>query len=300
MKPRDIFDLLLLGAIWGASFPLMRAAVPEFGTLALIALRVAIGAAFLVPVFLLRSGLDRARGHAGRIFVVGVINTALPFSLLAFSTVYLTAGFAAILNPAAALWAALVAWIWLGDRLNTWRVAGLCIGFAGVMLLVWGRLGLNLGGPSLAIAAGIAGTLMYGIGASYTKRYLTGVDSLAVAAGSQVAATLVMLPLAMATWPATPPSTNAWAAVVVLGIACTGVAYILYFRLIANAGPARAIAVSYLVPVFGLAWGAIFLGEIPTGRMLGACAVILLGTALATGMIGKRRVAAPGANSSTA
>jgi drug/metabolite transporter (DMT)-like permease len=108
-----------------------------------------------------------------------------------------------------------------------------------------------------------------------------------------------MLPLAIATWPATPPSPNAWAAVVVLGVACTGVAYILYFRLIANAGPARAIAVSYLVPVFGLAWGAIFLGEIPTGRMLGACAVILLGTALATGMIGKRRVAAAGSSSST-
>ncbi|MBL8381595.1 MAG: DMT family transporter [Burkholderiales bacterium] len=286
MKPRDLFDLLLLGAIWGASFPFMRAAVPEFGTLALIELRVGIGALFLVPIFFLRSGLARMRGHKGHIAVVGIINSALPFCLLAYSTVDLTAGFAAILNPTAALWAAPIAWLWLGDRLSARRVLGLAIGFGGVLLLVWGRMGLTLEGPTLAICAGLAGTFMYGIAASYTKRFLTGVDPLGVAAGSQVAAALALLPLAIATWPEVQPSAAAWVAVLVLGVACTGVAYILYFRLIANAGPARAIAVSYLVPVFGIVWGALFLGEVPTVRMLAACAVILLGTALATGMLG--------------
>lgn len=293
MKPRDLIDLLLLGAIWGASFPLMRAAVPEFGTLALIELRVAIGALFLLPIFFLRSNLARARGHLFHIGVVGIINSALPFCLLAFSTVHLSAGFAAILNPTAALWAALIAWLWLGDRLSVARVTGLLIGFSGVLLLVWGRMDLRFEGPSLAILSGLAGTLMYGVGASYTKRHLTGVDALALATGSQVAAALALLPLAIVAWPSAPPTLTAWGAVAILGIACTGVAYILYFRLIANAGPARAIAVSYLVPVFGIAWGVLFLAEAPTLRMLIACAVILAGTALATGVLGRRAGEAP-------
>lgn len=292
MKPRDIIDLMLLGAIWGASYPLMRIATPEFGPFALNLLRVGIGAACLLPLLHGRGGLGAARGHVGAICIVGVINTALPFVLLAYSTLHLSAGFAAILNTAAPLWGAIVAWLWLGDRLHASRIAGLCIGFAGVALLVWGKVAISLEGASLAIAASLAGTLMYGIAGSYTKKRLSGVAPLAVAAISQVAATLVLLPPALATWPAAPPSGKAWAGVLVLGMMCTGVAYILYFRLIANAGPARAIAVSFLIPAFALAWGGLFLGEVPTPRMLAGCVVTLLGTALATGMVGGRKPAA--------
>ena len=172
-------------------------------------------------------------------------------------------------------------------------MTGLLIGFSGVLLLVWGRMDLRFEDPSLAILSGLAGTLMYGVGASYTKRHLTGVDALALATGSQVAAALALLPLAIVAWPSAPPTLTAWGAVAILGIACTGVAYILYFRLIANVGPARAIAVSYLVPVFGIAWGVLFLAEAPTLRMLIACAVILAGTALATGVLGRRAGEAP-------
>jgi drug/metabolite transporter (DMT)-like permease len=292
MKPRDIIDLLLLGAIWGASYPFMRISAPEFGPIALILLRVAIGAACLMPLLMMRERLAAARGHVGAIIIVGVVNSALPFVLLAYSTLHLSAGFAAILNTAAPLWGAIVAWLWLGDRLSASRIAGLAIGFAGVAILVWGKFAITFEGTSLAIAASLAGTLMYGIAGSYTKKRLTGVDSLAVAAISQVAATVVLLPLALVTWPDAPPSGMAWVGVLVLGVMCTGVAYILYFRLIANAGPARAIAVSFLIPAFALAWSALFLDEVPTPRMLAGCVVILLGTALATGMVGGRRPAA--------
>lgn len=291
MKPRDILDLLLLAAIWGASYPIMRVATPEFGPFALNLVRVGIGAACLVPLFLLRAGAGAARGHLGAICVVGLINTALPFVLLAYSTLHLSAGFAAILNTVAPLWGAIVAWLWLGDRLNAWRIAGLGIGFAGVAVLVWGKFALSFEGTSLAIAASLAGTLMYGIAGSYTKKRLAGVNPLAVAALSQVAAAAALLPPALLTRPAAPPSGAAWAGVLVLGVVCTGAAYILYFRLIANAGPARAIAVSFLIPAFALAWGALLLAEVPTGRMLAGCAVTLLGTALATGILGARRPA---------
>jgi drug/metabolite transporter (DMT)-like permease len=133
--------------------------------------------------------------------------------------------------------------------------------------------------------AALVATLSYGIAASYTKRRLTGVDPLAVATGSQVGAALVLAPLALLAWPARPVSFTAWASVIVMGVACTGIAYILYFRLIAHVGPARAIAVTFLVPAFAILWGAVFLGEAVTMQTAVAGLVVLAGTALSTGLV---------------
>ena len=128
-------------------------------------------------------------------------------------------------------------------------------------------------------------TLLYGIAASYTKKHLTGVDALTVATGTMIGATIVLLPLAIASWPAVAPSMKAWGSVIALGVACTGIAYMLFFHLIAIAGPARAITVTFVIPIFGILWGALFLGERVSLGMIEGCAVILVGTALATGVI---------------
>ena len=130
--------------------------------------------------------------------------------------------------------------------------------------------------------------LSYGIAPNYTKRNLGRVPPLVIATGSQIAAALMLLPVAVVLWPQHNPSAGAWAAAIVLGIASTGLAYILYFRLISNVGPTRAIAVTFLIPAFGMLWGALFLGETVTVNMLAGCAVILFGTALATGVVGAR------------
>jgi drug/metabolite transporter (DMT)-like permease len=285
MKPRDLLDLLLLAALWGGSFLFMRVAAPEFGPLALIELRVGIAAVFLLVVLVARGRLGLLRAHAAPMAVVGVINSALPFTLLAYATLSVTAGFASILNATSPLWGAIVAWVWLRERLTPWRMAGLAIGFAGVLLLAWGKVSFKPGGSGLAILAALIATLSYGIAASYTKRRLTGVDTLAVATGSQVGAALVLLPLALLAWPARPVSFTAWASVVAMGVACTGIAYILYFRLIAHVGPARAIAVTFLVPAFAILWGAAFLGEDVTMQTAAAGLVVLAGTALSTGLV---------------
>jgi drug/metabolite transporter (DMT)-like permease len=155
------------------------------------------------------------------------------------------------------------------------------------------RLGARvaLAGDGTAIAAGLAATLSYGLAASWTKRRLAGVDPLANAAGSQLAATIVLAPLVPFAWPQAAPSAAAWANVVALGVASTGIAYLLFFRLIARVGPAKAIAVTFLVPVFAIVWGALFLGEAPTAPMLAAGLVVLAGTALSTGAIEPRRIA---------
>jgi drug/metabolite transporter (DMT)-like permease len=282
VRTRDLIDLFVLGAIWGASFLFMRIAAPEFGPVPLIAVRVGIAAAFLVIVLARRGGMTHLRGNAARLIVLGTINTAVPFSLFAYAVLSVTAGFASVLNATAPLFGALVAFIWLRDRLARTRVIGLIVGFAGVLVLVWGRLSSTRGG-ALAVFAGLTAAFLYGIAANYTKKRLTGVNPLAIATGTLIAATVLLFPLAFLYWPETMPSTVSWVCTMLLGIICTGVAYILYFRLISRVGPSKTLAVTYLIPAFGVLWGHLFLDEPITWNMVVGCSVILVGTALATG-----------------
>ncbi|MCB6183113.1 DMT family transporter [Leeia sp. TBRC 13508] len=293
MKINDVRDLLILAALWGASFIFMRQAVPEFGPLALIFMRVLVATLFLLPLLLYKTGTSELRVIRQRwksIGVMAIFNTALPFCLLAYALQYVTGGFGSMLNATAPLWGAIVAWVWLGDRLSASRVIGLLVGFVGILVLVWHKLHWQSGGEALAIPAALAATLCYGIAASYTKKFLTGVNSLTLAAGSQLASTLLILPAAFLNWPSVVPGHQAWISAVVLGIACTGTAYIIFFRLLQNVGPSKAIAVTYLIPVFGVLWGGLFLQETPTFNMVLGCLIILAGTALSTGFIrlGKR------------
>ena len=206
VKTRDLVDLFVLGAIWGASFLFMRVAAPEFGA---------------VP---LDNGTRRHRSHvpaggdgpAGRIAIVSMttprgsrslapMNSAIPFSLFAYAVLSVTAGFASVLNSTAPLFGALVAFIWLRDRPAPARIAGLIVGFAGVLVLVWGRLSVAGDGGGLAVLAGLSAAVLYGISANYVKKRLSDVDSLVIATGSLVAATVLLLPLAILYWPQTPP-----------------------------------------------------------------------------------------------
>ena len=181
MKVRDTIELLILSALWGASFLFMRIAVPELGPVVLAELRVVIATLFLLPILAMRNGFGELKTHWRKLSSVGILNSAIPFMLLPFSTLYLTGGFAAIINATAPLWTALIAWIWLSATLNVSRTIGLIIGFAGVVVLVWGKASFDLGGVSLAILAAIVASIFYGIGANYIKTYLQGVGSLAIA-----------------------------------------------------------------------------------------------------------------------
>ncbi len=286
MTARDVVELLLLGAIWGASFLFMRVAAPEFGPIALIEVRVGVAALFLSAVLARRGGFPGLRGRLLPLGLVGALNSALPFSLFAYATLSLTAGFASVLNATAPLFGALVAYVWLRESLAPARVLGLALGFAGVLILVWGRLSLQ--GDRRAILAALLAALAYGIAAHYTRRRLSAAPPLVIATGSQVAAAVLLLPLALRDWPSVTPSSTGWLCAVALGVVCTGIAYVLYFRLIASVGPGRAIAVTYLVPVFGVLWGRLFLGEPITVETVAGGAVILLGTALATGALAAR------------
>lgn len=295
MTSKNLFQLIVLAALWGASFLFIRVGVADFGVAPLMAVRVGVGALFLVIVLLARRPLRESaailRTRALPLLVVGILNSAAPFCLFAYAELTLSAGVTSVINATTPLWGALVAFLWLRDRLTAMRTLGLLIGFAGVLMLVWNQIATPHGSSStplsaaLAAGAALGATLLYGIAANYTKRHLSGVDALTVAAGTMTGATIVLLPLAAIYWPATPISLHAWGAVLALGIACTGVAYMLYFHLLAIAGPARAITVTFVIPIFGILWGALFLGETVSPGMLEGCVVILIGTALATGVI---------------
>ncbi len=281
MKPRDLFDLLLIGAIWGGAFPLLRVAAPAFGPVALIGVRVAVAAAVLLA--LLKSP-GRLVQHARPLFVLAMMNTAIPFTLFAYATLGITAGTASLLNATTPMFGAILAFAVLGERLTGLQVFGIGLGFAGIASIVWKEIGTQADAAALSVAAGLVGAALYGAAATYARRRLDGVDPMVVATGSVVGSALVMVPAAVLAWPQQNPGADAWGSAIGLGVFCTALAYLLYFRLLPRVGAARAVTVTFLIPVFGILWSAALLGEPLTGALLLGCAVVLVGTALAMGL----------------
>lgn len=288
MTPRDLLDLTLLAALWGGSFLFMRYAVPDFGVVPLIWLRVALASVCLLPLLLMKGQLGALRERAGAVAVMGLFNSGLPFLLIAWATLSITAGLASIMNAMTPVFTALIGALWLGDRLDGRRSLGLLLGLAGVALLAADKADFRPGGSGWAIVAMLLATACYGFAANHTRRYLQGVPALVNATGTQLVSALVLLPPALWSWPERMPGLGPWLAALVLGVACSALAYLLFFRLIARVGASRAVTVTFLVPVFGTLWGALFLGEPVTASMLAGGAVVLLGTGLATGVIGGR------------
>lgn len=284
MKARDGVDLLALAAIWGASFLFMRLASPAFGPLTLAFLRVAGAATLLVPLLALQKGLGVWRGALPTLLALGLLNSALPFALYAFAALHLPAGLSSILNATVPMWGALVRWAWLGQQPTRWRVLGLFLGLLGVTALVGAKTGLTLDLSAWAVLGCLLATLNYAVGAVATQRWLGPMPALAVAAGSQLGASLWLLPLGLWAWPAQMPALSAWLHLGALSLLCTGVAYLFYFRLMARIGATNTVTVTFLIPVFAVIWGAIFLGETLSAGMLGGGLLVLAGTALALGL----------------
>jgi len=302
MTPRQLLELLFLAAVWGGSFLFMRVAAPEFGPAPLMWLRVAIAALSLLPLWWWWR--RRAPGSAGPpaphhpwrdaalVALVGLLNAALPFVLLAWALLYISAGLGAILNATAPMWAALIATLWLREPLPWLRALGLGIGLAGVILLAGDRAGISPDAPWTwlglgwgPILAGLTATLCYGLSANLTRRHLGHIPPLHLALGSMLAATVWLSPFALLYWPEQSVSALAWLCAVAIGVLSTGVAFVVFFRLIAEVGPTRAVSVTFLVPAFGMLWGLLFLQEHPGLQTLAGGVVVLIGTALALGLL---------------
>ncbi len=293
MNLRQTFELLLLAAIWGSSFLFMRISVAEFGAAPLAATRVWGAALMLVPLVAMRGELASLRVHWRPVFWVGLFGSGLPFFLFGWAANALSTGVMSILNATTPMWGAAIVWLWLGEKLSALRVLGLLVGTVGVAWLAWDNATIKTGDhgvvPALAIGACLLATLGYGFVAALIKKKLVGVPPMAIAAGSQLGAAVALTGPAMAQWPIQAPGTAAWISALTLAALCTGVAYVLYYRLVTTVGASNAMTVTFLIPLFAVLWGAIFLNEAVTVSMLAAGGLILLGTGLSTGALGPKR-----------
>ena len=280
---------MLLAALWGSSFLFMRLGAQEFGALPTAGLRVTIASLFLLPLLLWRGLGPQLAAHWKKVFFMGLFNSALPFACFCYALLSISTGLSSVLNATVPLFGALVAWVWLKDRPNSSRIVGLLLGFAGVALLAWDKASFKPDANGLssawAIMACLLACLSYGISASFTKRHLGGLSSLVTSTGSQLGAALGLALPTWWLWPQRMPGSGAWLALLALGVLCTGVAYILFFWLIENVGPTRALTVTFVVPVFAVIYGSILLHETISPWMLLCAAVIICGTALSANLI---------------
>ncbi len=285
MSVASALRLILLAALWGASFLFLRLSVASMEPAWLITFRVGVAAVFLSAVALFTKRQFDWKAHKVELLVLGVLNGAIPFVCYALAAKTLTASLMSILNATAPIWGTLLAVIFMRQRPGLKALAGLLLGIAGVAILVGLDKVSAKPGAGMAILASLVATFCYGLASVYTRMKVRGIASFDMAHGSMWAATLVLLlfllwipaPLAIAISPIVA------VAVLGLGVLCTGLAFLIYFRLIQDIGPASTLTVTFLIPVFGILWGVLFLGESVGSNTFAGAALVLLGTALATG-----------------
>ena len=280
MGASDILRLLLLAAIWGGSFVFLRVVAPAFGPIVTADLRVLIAWGALT-IYLRHVDIDvNWRRFWQQYLVIGTFNAALPFFLFAFAALHIPASYSAILNATSPFFGALFAAIWLGEKFTALKSLGFLLGIAGVGLVT--GVAPDAGGSSSqwAMAACLLAAASYGFVSVYAKRFTAAANSRAIAAGSQLMAGLLLLPLALVMPPPGPVTLFVAVSMILFALLSSGVAFLLYFRLIADIGPTKALTVTFLMPAFTMIWAGLFISEKITVVMVAGCVLILAGTAL--------------------
>jgi drug/metabolite transporter (DMT)-like permease len=284
MRRQDWIRLLSLGGIWGMSFIFLRIISPKLGPIWTAELRTLLaGLALAAVCVVFRQRLDWSTRWR-QYLVVGLLNSAAPFALFAFAALTLPAAYMAILNATAPMFGTLFGVALLGERPGVGNLLGLVIGGIGVGLVVGlGSLPLT-GAVVLALCCGLLAAVCYGLNGAFTKRFVKGASPLAIACASQLCGAALLLPL-LPLFPLRVPLADAFtpgviASVLGISLVCSALAYLLYYRLIADVGPGRALSVTFLIPVFAACWG-LFLGETIGIKSLIGGGIVLLGTLLA-------------------
>ena len=293
MRTQDLARLVALAAMWGASYLFMRYAVPHLGPVLMIELRVLVaGLALAAFVYASGRGIDWRQHWRGYLFV-GAIGLALPFALIAEALTVIDASTAAILNALSPLWATIFAALWIRDPITPAKMAGIALCLAGTAVLVGWTPAPITHRELIAAAMSVAATALYGFTIVFTKARLKGASPMATSAATLLFAALALAPFTPLDRDLHAVPAMAWWALAGLAIVSTTVAFIFYYRLIADVGPVKAITVTLLVPVFGMVWGVLLLGEPVTAGRLAGCAIILFGCSLILGLVNlpSRRIA---------
>lgn len=286
---RDALLLLLLSAIWGSSFLFIKLGVDALEPSVVVLGRLVVGTLVLLPLLAGRGGLAPLRGRLVPLVVLGALNNAVPFWLLGFAETRLDSGLTAVIQAAAPIFTVLLASrIDVTQTVSGVRLFGVAVGFVGVALLV----GVQRGGELTAALAVIGVALCYAVSVLYAGRTVRGLPPLQVSIGQLACAAVLIAPFGVTQLPPGLPQARVLLAVAALGVLGSGIAYLLYFAIIASAGASRAILVTYLVPAFALVYGGLFLDEALTATALAGLALVLGGTALATGRMRAARACA--------
>ncbi|NKB32950.1 MAG: EamA family transporter [Pseudomonadales bacterium] len=280
---RDYVELLVLSAIWGSSFLFLRIASPEFGPVFLIELRVASGLVILMPMCLLMGKFKELQQNWKMIFVVSLTNMAIPFCFFAYSALNMGAGILSIVNATVPFFTASIAFIFYQQRLSKLGLIGLLVGFSGVVVLVFDPSESSGVTSQLAIPSALFACVLYGIALNLVAHKLQGVSGISITTGGLFFSTLLLLPFSVLEQPEVMPQGSVWLSVLALGIVCTGFGYILFYRLIARIGSQKAIMTTYLIPIFSILWGNLFLAESITLFMVFGGILILMGVGMTTG-----------------
>jgi drug/metabolite transporter (DMT)-like permease len=287
MNTANLIRLVTLAAIWGGSFLFMRISAPVLGPAVLIEFRVLLAALFLLVVGLVlkkRAAPLNLREHWKHYLILGFFNSALPFLLFAYGAQFLTASLESVLNATAPMWGAIIGAVWKRQPIKPATLAGLVLGTVGVAVLVGFDSITAQPGAGVAVVAALAAAFCYGVASNYA-RSAKSIAPFANAHGSMWASALLVLPALPFFPPSGQPTIGVTGAVVALGVLCSGIAYLLYFRLIEEVGPTSALTVTFLNPVFGILWGALFLGEVVGWYTVVGAAIVLAGIALVTGLM---------------
>ena len=285
MRPADLARMVTLAALWGGSYLFMRIAVPHLGAEWVVEGRTLAGG-FVLAVFIALTGRGfELRRHWRGYAVIGVMGVAAPFWLIATAVKSIDASTAAILNATSPIFSAIVASIWIRDRLTVEKVAGIALSIAGIAILVGWTPQPMSHAQLIACLLSLAACVCYGWISVFTKVRMKDAPTSAISAVSCLVAAGALAPFTPWGAIAAPVPPIAWGAVLALGVASTGIAFILYYRLIADLGPVKAVMVTLLIPVFGIFWGVVFLGEPVTPGRLAGCAIVLAGCALALGLV---------------
>jgi drug/metabolite transporter (DMT)-like permease len=293
MKPIHFGALLLLGAIWGASFLFISAAAHDFGPLALMFVRVLIAGLVLLVYAIALKSIPDWRKYWRVFLIVGLLNSALPFTLIAFSELKLTASLAAILNSTTPLFTAVLAAFWGKEKLSSQKLLGGVLGIIGVAVLVGGNpIALNTE-ILIAVGASLLAAFSYGMGTVYASRNISGkMSGLHASIGQLLGAAVVLTIPAATSIPTAMPSSNAIWSLIALTLLSTTFAYLIYFYLLQNVGPTRTASVTFLVPVFGTIWGILFMNDPYNAWMFLGMFIIFASVGLVMGLkFGRPKVA---------
>ena len=282
MRAIDSLSLIFLAAIWGASFLFMRVASAEFGPVPLVLVRVGVAMLCLLPIILRKPYRGYLYTHARPLFLVGILNSALPFCCFNFASLSLEAGFTSLLNATTPLFTAWIGWFWWKQPLSRSQRWGLLLGLIGVAVLAGNKLTFKAGGTGWAVLAGLAGAACYGIILHITRRDLVDVPAPVSAGGGLIWATLVIAPCAIPLWPDAPISASAWGCALGLALLSSALAYVLLFWLVARVGATSTATVTFIIPVFAIFWGWLFLGEQLTLQVALGMGLTFLGTGFVT------------------